>query len=504
MIPAQADELLDRLAADVLDEHDGVGGKAGLLDPRPQRRSDRPVGLERPGRAAEQRRVARLQAEPRGVRGDVRPVLVDDADDPEGHADPPDREPVRADPALDDLADGVGEGLRPREGPPPSASIRDGVEAQPVDDGRSDAGGLGSPDVVLRSRRGSRRGRPRAPRPRARAPRSSAALDALASSRAAALARRPSASRGVLSAMPNATGRAGPRIPAASPGGPVGRARRGRRGARARARGPPASSPCARRSTRSRRCRGQAGDPLREHRAVRADDLDGVVAARTRPRRRRRRRAAATPRAPRGARRAPSSTTTRPAAGSAKAIQSLRAPSRRSCGRKIVPTPGWPRDRVAERRRGGRRPRSRRARPTTPPSAPRRASRPCRRCRPGLPAPPATRSRSRSIAATSSTSVASAVRRGSASSSPARVGQQHEQVGAERGWRRAPPAGRCRRSGSRRRRRRRSRSRPARRRARAAVSSVARACRYWRRSPKSSGASRTWPASRPSAAKASS
>ena len=70
-------------------------------------------------------RVAGPQAERPGVGGDVRPALIDDADHPEGHAHPLDRQavrprlrrsPRRPDRAGRDLVDGVGDRGNPLAG----------------------------------------------------------------------------------------------------------------------------------------------------------------------------------------------------------------------------------------------------------------------------------------------------------------------------------------------------------------------------------------------------
>ena len=116
--------------------------------------------------------------------------------------------------------------------------------------------------------------------------------------------------------------------------------------------------------------------------------------------------------------RAPSSTTIRPAGRRAKAIQSLRAPSARRWGRKIVPTPGLPA--TASASTSGRRAE---AMTTWEPdhtaifAAASFEDMPPRLVQ--LAAPPARSSSSRSISVTSSIKVASASCRGSALSSPA-------------------------------------------------------------------------------------
>ena len=76
--------------------------------PRPRRpRAPRWSAPPTTSRAA--RRVARLQAQRRGVDRDVRPRLVDDGDDAERDAHLAHVEPVGQPPALDDLADRIGQ-----------------------------------------------------------------------------------------------------------------------------------------------------------------------------------------------------------------------------------------------------------------------------------------------------------------------------------------------------------------------------------------------------------
>ena len=79
--------------------HGGLGGDRG----------EHGVGVRRRRRAAQHDGVAGLQAQRGGVDRDVRARLVDDRDDAERHAQPADVEAVGQPPALDDLADGVGQ-----------------------------------------------------------------------------------------------------------------------------------------------------------------------------------------------------------------------------------------------------------------------------------------------------------------------------------------------------------------------------------------------------------
>ena len=148
------------------------------------------VRRDRAGRAAQERGVARLQAQPGGVAGDVGPVLVDDRHHTERHTHPLIRRPFgrthpsRTSPtgsaSAGDLAQPTGHRLDPVGG-----------QAQPVDDG---GGSRSSPRPVATSAAlASRISSPRATS-RSAAPSSAsflAAVDAVASTRDAALARRP-------------------------------------------------------------------------------------------------------------------------------------------------------------------------------------------------------------------------------------------------------------------------------------------------------------------------
>ena len=250
--------------------------------------------------------------------------------------------------------------------------------------------------------------------------------------------------------------------------------------------------------------RRHPGQALGEDHAVGAGDLDAP---------RRRRKPPSTPMTPAGqqrharARAAPGGRRRRPRCGP---LDRRRRRSR-ACGRRCaaargwttVPTPGDAGHRVGQHAgRGGRR-RSPPARPTTRPSWPPPPSRPCRRS----PAPCRRRrpraSSSRSTSTISSMSEAWSSRRGSAVSSPA--------VSVSSTSRSAPTRWATRAA-------RRSLS-PKRISSSAMASfslttgttpsssrrrSVPRAWRYCWRMPKSSGASSTWPATRPWPAKHSS
>ena len=87
-----------------------------------------------------------LDAQARGVARDVRPVLVDDRHDAERHARAHDLESVRAAPAVEHLADRVGQ--RSDSAQPVRHPFEAGVgEAQPVERARGHARGLGGFEV---------------------------------------------------------------------------------------------------------------------------------------------------------------------------------------------------------------------------------------------------------------------------------------------------------------------------------------------------------------------
>ena len=141
------------------------------------------------------RGVPGLEAEAERVAGDVGAVLVDDRHHAERHTHPVDAQPVRAHPPVRDLADRIGQ-------------TRDGAQAvghrhqpgvgepQAVDHGRRPTVGTRRPPRHRRWRRGSRRGdRGAGPRRPAGAA-SFTSVDAVASTRLAALARAPSSAMG--------------------------------------------------------------------------------------------------------------------------------------------------------------------------------------------------------------------------------------------------------------------------------------------------------------------
>ena len=106
----QAHELHRRLVRGVLHQAHRVVRQAGLDGGPPQERRRWPGWRPRADRRPPQEGgVARLEAQPGGVAGDVGPVLVDDADHPERHPHPGHPQPVGAHPALDHLTDRIGQ-----------------------------------------------------------------------------------------------------------------------------------------------------------------------------------------------------------------------------------------------------------------------------------------------------------------------------------------------------------------------------------------------------------
>lgn len=101
--------MLDRRAIARGDELDrvfrqAIGGKG-----RTHRADDRHRGFEAFLPAAQDARVARLQAQPAGIGGHVEPRFVDDADDADGHGHTADQQTVRPRPARLNRTDGIGQ-----------------------------------------------------------------------------------------------------------------------------------------------------------------------------------------------------------------------------------------------------------------------------------------------------------------------------------------------------------------------------------------------------------
>ncbi len=106
---AQAHELDRRLVARVGHELDRVDGQALLGHRFPQHTGDHQVRAQGTRRPPQERGVSRLEAEARRVARHVGPVLVDDGDDAERHADATDAQSVRSGPPVEHLADRVGQ-----------------------------------------------------------------------------------------------------------------------------------------------------------------------------------------------------------------------------------------------------------------------------------------------------------------------------------------------------------------------------------------------------------
>ena len=122
-------DALVRVARHQLDD---VGVQPGGGDRVAQHLDDRGVAGPRARGAAQQHRVAGLQADAGGVGGDVGPGLVDDPDHAERHPHLAELEPVGQRAAADHLADRVGQagdvaqplGHRRRPGPRRGAAGR--------------------------------------------------------------------------------------------------------------------------------------------------------------------------------------------------------------------------------------------------------------------------------------------------------------------------------------------------------------------------------------------
>ena len=126
---------------------DGGLRQAGLPQPLRQRGVDGAIGALALGAAAQDRRIAGLEAQHAGVGGDVGPALVDDADHAERHPHPLDGHAIGPRPALHDGADRI---LQVAHHLDPGRHRGDalGVERQPVQKGGGRAGRLGLGDVL--------------------------------------------------------------------------------------------------------------------------------------------------------------------------------------------------------------------------------------------------------------------------------------------------------------------------------------------------------------------
>ena len=103
------DELADGGAVGGLDHLHRGFGQAGRLQAFVHARGDRLIGMDRLRAAAQDRGVAGLQTQPRGIGRDVRPRFVNDADDAERHAHLADLYARRPVAQVGDLADRIGQ-----------------------------------------------------------------------------------------------------------------------------------------------------------------------------------------------------------------------------------------------------------------------------------------------------------------------------------------------------------------------------------------------------------
>ncbi len=167
-----------------------ASGRLASRKPLGQRGMDRARRAMAVGAAAQDHGVAGFQGQRAGVGGDVRPALVDHADDAERHFHALDGHAVRPRPGFGDPADRIGEPAHHVEafGHRLDALV---VQRQPVERGGGQARGLAVGEVVGVGGEdvgsGWRGSRP----PCRRARGFSASVEASASTRAAALALRP-------------------------------------------------------------------------------------------------------------------------------------------------------------------------------------------------------------------------------------------------------------------------------------------------------------------------
>ena len=136
----------DRRAIGGVHDLHRVGGQASLLHGLAEHVDDGRIGSERLAAAAQQYRVARLEAEAGGVGRDVGARLVDEANDAQRDADARDVDSVRPAPGLHGLAHGVGQrgDLAQPCRHPFDACLR---ERQPVEKGGGEAGRLPAREV---------------------------------------------------------------------------------------------------------------------------------------------------------------------------------------------------------------------------------------------------------------------------------------------------------------------------------------------------------------------
>ena len=124
----------DRGAVARRHQRDRVLGQVRFAQALRERGMDRARRAMAVRAAAQDHGVAGLERERAGVGGDVRPALVDHADDAERHAHALDRHAVRPRPGFGDLADRIGQARGPRRGRRPSPATRLSSSVEPVEE----------------------------------------------------------------------------------------------------------------------------------------------------------------------------------------------------------------------------------------------------------------------------------------------------------------------------------------------------------------------------------
>jgi hypothetical protein len=146
-VPVVRDQMPDRGPVRRRDELHGVFRQAGGAQAALHARGDRLVAAHRFGAAAQDRRVARLEAEAGRIGSDVGPRFVDDADDAERHAHAADLDAGRTVSEIGDLAHGIGQrgdGLEPAA----IAAMPSASSVKPVDEGVVVTIGDGRGDIL--------------------------------------------------------------------------------------------------------------------------------------------------------------------------------------------------------------------------------------------------------------------------------------------------------------------------------------------------------------------